>query len=84
MPDRCIVTVRTQNDSFEIDLDIPSRIPFGAFRRDLLGILKTLEASEFGPWEDCSLRCKARVFDEQDTLTGIGAFDGSILTVTKR
>lgn len=84
MPDRCIVTVRTQNGAFEIDLDMPSGVPFGELRGDLLGILKSLCEAEFAHWADCNLQHRSRVFGEKDTLMGVGAFDGSILTVSKR
>ncbi len=83
MPDNCIVTIRTEDGAFEVDLDIPSRIPFGEFKGDLLGILKTLSEDAFGGWNDCALQCKAHVFGEKDTLMDMGAFDGSILVISR-
>jgi uncharacterized ubiquitin-like protein YukD len=83
MPENFIVTVESASGGFEIDLEIPSMIPFSAFREKLLEILKVLDSYEFGSWNDYRLSYKNRALSADETLASAGAFDGSRLAVTR-
>jgi uncharacterized ubiquitin-like protein YukD len=83
MPDAFIVTVNDASGRFETDLEIPSRLPFSAFKAKLLEILKIMDNRIFYNWNDYRLSYKSRAIGGSDTLASLGAFDGSRLTVEK-
>jgi hypothetical protein len=83
MPDSFIVTIANASRSFEVDLEIPSRVPLAEFKGKLLGILKILADYEFGGWRDCALIHKNRELAARETLANAGAFDGSRLVIVK-
>ncbi|MDR1205680.1 MAG: EsaB/YukD family protein [Peptococcaceae bacterium] len=82
-PEAFIVTVSNESGSFNADLEIPSRLPFAAYKAKLLEILKILGGREFQSWRGYSLQFKERLLDAEDTLAHVGAFDGSRLTVRR-
>lgn len=84
VPDSCIVTLMTCDGVFSLDLDVPSRIPLGELESHLLNILKTLGSPNFDDWKNFELSHNDVVLKGSDTLIKVGAFDGSILIVSKR
>ena len=83
MPDAFIVTISDAKGQFEADLEIPSSLPFSAFKAKLLEILKIMDDDIFGPWRDYRLRFNSQTFGSGDTLAAAGAFDGSRLIVER-
>ena len=83
MPETFIVTVMDSSGRFETDLEIPSRLPFIAFKAKLLEILRIIDGRAFGGWADYYLRFKSRALSDSDTLANVGAFDGSRLVAEK-
>lgn len=83
MPDSFIVTIRHKAENFEIDLEIPSRLSFSAFKAKLLEILKMINAKAFYGWSNYTLSFKGDRLGEQETLAQAGAFDGSVLEITR-
>ena len=81
MPETFIVTIADTKGRFEIDLEIPSVLPFSSFKPKLLEILKTIDGQIFGGWKDYKLIFNRRPFKDNDTMANLGAFDGSKLTV---
>jgi len=83
MPETFIVTVMDTSGRFETDLEIPSRLPFIAFKAKLLEILKMMDSHAFGGWPDYYLRFKSQMLSDNDTLANVGAFDGSRLVAER-
>jgi hypothetical protein len=83
MPETFIVTVTNASGIFEVDLEIPSELPFAEFKEKLFGILKILGENELRSGEDYGLLYKNRVLAEDETLACAGAFDGSRLVAAK-
>ena len=83
MPDAFIVTVADSSGRFETDLEIPSRLPFAAYKEKLLEILKIMDNHVFYNWNDYRLRFKNRVLSGGETLAGAEAFDGSRLVAER-
>lgn len=84
MPDAFIVTITDTAGHFEIDIEIPARLPVHAFKAKLLEILVTADMHLFGGWQAYDLRFDGRMLGENDTLARVGAFDGSRLAVERR
>ncbi|MCL2298912.1 MAG: EsaB/YukD family protein [Firmicutes bacterium] len=78
MPEKFIVTVAC--DSFTVDLEIPSGQPVGEFRRKLLEILQSLGGRAF---PGMALSFNGRAIPDSRSLADVGAFDGSIIEVTR-
>ena len=81
MPERFIVTIVC--GSFETDLEIPARLPFGEWRQKLLEILKLTDARQFIGWQGLALSFNGRALLESDSLAQVGAFDGSVLNASR-
>jgi hypothetical protein len=79
IPDKFIVTVVAED--FEADLEIPSQVAFEKIKDKLLKILKMLDGKKFQDWQTCSLCYRGRILADNETLAGVGAFDGTCLTV---
>ncbi len=78
-PELFLVTLRLEDGSFEVDMELPSQLPIGELRRRLLDILKTLHEDELAGWQICRLEYNNRILNDDDTLLKVGAFDGSRL-----
>ena len=83
MPEYFIVTVRDADRRFEVDLEIPSRLPFSAFKDKLLEILKIMGGRAFQGWNNYRILFKNYAMQDSDTLASLGAFDGSRLTAER-
>ena len=68
--------------NFEVDLEIPSQLPFAEMKGKLLEILKILD-ERFYSWQDCALQYEDRFLAGSETVADVGAFDGSRLVVVK-
>ena len=66
--------------NFEVDLEIPSQLPFAEMKGKLLEILKILDR-RFNSWQACALQFENHVLAEGETMADAGAFDGSRLVV---
>lgn len=84
MPDSCIVTLASSGGQFEVDLDVPSETLFAELKDSLLLILKALGSPEFDDWRDMAVMYDGFEFADNDTLMKVGAFDGSVLIVSKK
>jgi uncharacterized ubiquitin-like protein YukD len=79
MPEYFIVTVT--DGSFEVDLEIPSRLPFSEFKDKLLDILRIMGCRSIQDRSEYRLMFKNRALGGGDTLAIVGAFDGSLLKI---
>jgi len=83
MFDSVIVTLRTNNTSFEVDLDIPSKEPLKNLIVKLLEILCILDNREFGTWQTIRFideKTNKRL-DPEETLEEAEIWDGSVLRI---
>jgi len=78
MPEKFIVTVAS--GSFAVDLEIPSGQTVGEYKQKLAEILQSLGG---GMFSDITLTFNGRVIPEGKSLADVGAFDGSIIEVTR-
>ncbi len=78
MPEYCLVTVRCDEDGWSVDVELPTDVPYGDFKEELMKVL-----------EDCIRRScgQGRLFigkselEPRMTLADCGAWDGTILTL---
>ena len=78
-PELFLVTLRLEDGSFEVDMELPSQLPIGDLRRRILEVLKTLYEDKLSGWQTCRLEYNNRILNDDDTLLKVGAFDGSKL-----
>ena len=84
MFDSVIITLRTKDGFFTVDLDVPCKEPLKDLKGKLLEILCILDNSLFGDWRDI------RFFDErtnnrlnsEKTLEDAEIWDGGIIYIT--
>ncbi|GHS95056.1 hypothetical protein AGMMS50276_09320 [Synergistales bacterium] len=81
--DSFIVTLSVASHSdvsiFEVDLEIPSHLPFSELKNKMLEILRILDNDKFSGCRDYRLEFKERAIANDETMARIGAFDGSVL-----
>jgi len=83
MFDSVLVTVRTKDGRFSVDLDIPSTEPVGELKIKLLEILKLLNQQVFNGWQDIRIMngSNNKLLLLAETLEEAEIWDGSILYV---
>lgn len=84
MPETFIVTITEKSSGIEIDLEIPSQLDFALFKGKLLEILRGFEPHTFLSWRNIGLLHNKNELLENDSLSDISAFDGSVLEVIRR
>lgn len=78
---RVIVTVRDPIRQTELDLEMPAFVPIGRLRGELLETLHTLRPQQWLSVSAIELLDGDRVLADSETLSSLGLWDGSILTV---
>lgn len=78
-PELFILTVMSEDEEFETDMELPSEMPVSELCKQILAILKGVDSDKFGDIQKCSLEYNNRVLNDDDTLLKVGAFDGSRL-----
>ena len=83
MFDSVIVTLRTEDKAFSVDLDMPCKEPMKELTGKLLEILRILDRPLFGDWQAVRLYDEqtGRRLDPEDTLEEAEIWDGSILMI---
>ena len=84
MFDSVIITLRTTDDSFSVDLDIPCKEPLKSLKGKLLEILCMLDNRIFNSWRDIRLYNEktGKQINPDETLEEAEIWDGSILLIT--
>jgi len=83
MFDSVIVTLRTKDNAFSVDLDIPCKELLKDLKGKLLEILCIFDSRLFGTWQDIRFvdeKTNKRL-DQEETLEEADIWDGSILTI---
>ena len=80
-PDYVVVTLRTASGSFESDYELPANLPVERLSQLLLVGLAQQSPRLFGGWKDLFFRREGRLLRAQDTLSALGVWDGSVLTI---
>lgn len=80
-PESVIVTLRTPSGGFEGDYELPANLPAEQLSQLLLESLAQQQPRLFGAWKGLGLAWNGQELGEGDTLSALGIWDGSILTV---
>ena len=78
-----IITLRTRDRTFSVDLDIPCKEPLNDLKVKLLEILCIFDSHLFGDWRDIRFQDEKTqsLLDPETTLEEAEIWDGSILTI---
>lgn len=83
-PEYFIVTLRSSDAALSIDLELPSEWQMGEMKKKILDALKSLNQENIQDWADVLLVYKDHVLGDHETLSSVGAFDGSTLYIVKK
>ena len=81
MTDHIILTVRSQKNNFDVDMELPSKISIADLAPQLLENLKAIAPHQFMGVEEIRLRCGNYTLKQNDTLDSAYVYDGAILEV---
>jgi len=83
MFDSVIITLRTKDNAFSVDLDMPCKEPLSGLKAKLLEILCIFDNRLFGTWQDIRFfdEKTKKLLDQEETLEEAEIWDGSILTI---
>jgi len=84
MFDSVIITLRTEDNAFSVDVDIPCQEPLQDLKGKLLEILRIFDNHLFSHWQDICFtdRQTNRQLDPEETLEEAEIWDGSILIIS--
>lgn len=81
MIDHVIVTVRSKENNFEIDMELPSKISISDLAPQLLENLKAIAPNKFRGKEGIKMRYRGSALKSTETLETGCVFDGSIIEI---
>lgn len=81
MIDHTILSVRSVENNFEIDMELPSKISVADLAPQLLENLKAISPHHFMGKEYIKIKYKNIILKETDTLEKSGIWDGSIIEI---
>ncbi len=81
MTDHVIVTVRSKENNFDIDMELPLKISIADLGPQLLENLKAIAPNQFRGKEGIQLRYRNMSLKSTETLETACVFDGSIIEI---
>ena len=81
MIDKVIVTVKTDNGAFSIDMELPAQLSVKELAPKMLDALEQIDPRKFLGMDELTLINKGSVLSESSTLDSEAVWDGSILIV---
>lgn len=81
MIDHVIVTIRSKENNFDIDMELPSKISIADLGPQLLENLKAIAPSQFRGKESIQMRFRDVTLKSTETLESGCVFDGSIIEI---
>lgn len=81
MIDHVIVTIRSKENNFDIDMELPSKISIADLGPQLLENLKAIAPSQFRGKESIQMRFRDIALKSTETLESGCVFDGSIIEI---
>lgn len=81
MVDHVIVTVKSQNEMFNVDMELPSKIRLGDLAPQLLENLKAISPHQFIGKTEIKLKCRNKTLSPNETLETEYVYDGAIIEV---
>ena len=81
MIDHVIVTVRSTEKGFDIDMELPSKIAISDLATQLLENLKAIAPHYFIGKESIQLQCRNKILTGSQTLEKEYVYDGAIIEV---
>lgn len=82
MIDHVIVTVRSKENNFDIDMELPSKISIADLGPQLLENLKAIAPEQFRGKENIQMRYRDVTLKSTETLETGCVFDGSIIEIS--
>ena len=84
MFDSVMITLRTKDNTFSADLDIPCKEPLKELKVKLLEIFCIFDNRLFSPWQDIRFLDEKtnKQLNPEETLEEAEIWDGSILIIT--
>lgn len=82
VPDSFVVTITTQDRAFSIDMSLPSWMSADELGPQIAASIKPLDDS-IAKWEACAMFIDGHQIRGKQTLASAGAFDGSVIVVTR-
>lgn len=81
MIDHVIVTIRSKENNFDIDMELPSKISIADLAPQLLENLKAIAPNQFRGKESIQMRYRNVALKSTETLEIGCVFDGSIIEI---
>lgn len=81
MIDHIIVTIRSKENNFDIDMELPSKISVSDLSPQLLENLKAIAPNQFKGKENIQMRYRGVALKPTETLESGCVFDGSIIEI---
>lgn len=83
MIEKVLVTIQCPEKEFSVDAELPANVTVDSLLDGLLSLLKEQYPDRFGSTSELLLYIDKRRISSDETLSSIGAWDGSVLTVKK-
>lgn len=81
MTDHVIVTVRSKENKFDIDMELPAKLPVEDLAPKLLENLRAIAPEQFRGKESIQMKYRDAVLKPTETLESGKVFDGSIIEI---
>ena len=81
MIDHVIVTVRSEANGFDVDMELPSKVTVEDLAPQLLENLKAIAPHQFIGIEEIKIKYGKNILNFKDTLDSSYVYDGSILEI---
>lgn len=81
MTEHVIVTVRSKENNFDVDMELPSKIFIADLSAQLLENLKVIAPNQFMGKENIQMRYRGVALKSTETLESGCVFDGSIIEI---
>lgn len=81
MIDHVIVTIRSKENNFDIDMELPTKISITDLGPQLLENLKAIAPNQFRGKENIQIRYRDVTLKPMETLESGCVFDGSIIEI---
>ena len=79
-----IITVGYPEQKIFVDMEIPANTRINILKNKILDILKNMYEGIFFKWSRYNIAFNNRFLRDDDTLTSVGAYDGSFLYISKK